>query len=225
MGAQKAAVNVTAAGQRPVMVYAGGPISGGMYNPAVALGCLLRNTGTKLSPALEPAKFAAYVLTQLFAACVAGGCASWILEGHGNIGHPAIGDKNNDADALLGEVIGTCLLVLVVLSTATVAATKDNSYFGLAIGFSVVVMAYAVGGASGGAFNPAVGMLNYVASKDESDSWVYWVGPFVGAAIATALFKVIYKKDLDAEENAPPTRADELKKPLSPGDAGYSTLA
>ena len=59
---------------------------------------------------------------------------------------------------------------------ATVDDTKDNDYFGIAIGFAVVVAAATVGGVSGGAFNPAVSMLSVVAGKSATIA-VYWAGP------------------------------------------------
>ena len=70
--------------------------------------------------------------------------------------------------------------------------TKDNDYFGVAIGFAVVVAAATVGGVSGGAFNPAVSMLSVVAGKSATIA-VYWAGPALGAVIGTGLFKAAYK--------------------------------
>ena len=79
-----------------------------------------------------------------------------------------------------------------MLSVATVDDTKDNDYFGVAIGFAVVVAAATVGGVSGGAFNPAVSMLSVVAGKSATIA-VYWLGPALGAVLGTGLFKTAYK--------------------------------
>jgi len=97
--------------------------------------------------------------------------------------------------ALLAEALVTFALVLVVLNVATAEATKGNSYFGLAIGFTVTAGAYAVGPVSGGAFNPAVGVgpiMVDALSGDGSfgDLWLYLVGPFAGALAAAAVFKL-----------------------------------
>ena len=75
---------------------------------------------------------------------------------------------------------------------ATVDDTKDNDYFGIAIGFAVVVAAATVGGVSGGAFNPAVSMLSVVAGKSATIA-VYWAGPALGAVLGTGLFKAAHK--------------------------------
>ena len=56
---------------------------------------------------------------------------------------------------------------LSVLSVATVDDTKDNDYFGIAIGFAVVVAAATVGGVSGGAFNPAAYFKQKYCSWDD----------------------------------------------------------
>jgi aquaporin Z len=70
---------------------------------------------------------------------------------------------------------------------------EKNSYFGIAIGFTVQAMAYAVGGISGGAFNPAVGLLQIINSgqvegfKMVSKIWIFWVAPYVGG-VCSALF-------------------------------------
>src|SRR5207248_2549721 len=59
---------------------------------------------------------------------------------------------------LIVEVVFTFALVLVVLNVATADATAGNSFYGLAIGFTVLAGAFAGGPISGGAFNPAVGL-------------------------------------------------------------------
>ena len=63
--------------------------------------------------------------------------------------------------ALVVELLFTFALALVVLNAAASAKTKGNSYYGLAIGFTIVVAAFAGGPMSGGAFNPAlaIGMI------------------------------------------------------------------
>jgi aquaporin Z len=58
--------------------------------------------------------------------------------------------------ALLAEFLFTFALAWVVLNTATAKGTAGNSFYGLAIGMTVMTGAFAVGGVSGGAFNPAV---------------------------------------------------------------------
>ncbi|MCH8124326.1 MAG: aquaporin, partial [Bacteroidetes bacterium] len=79
--------------------------------------------------------------------------------------------------------------------TTTADETEGNSYFGLAIGFTVMVGVVAVGDISGAAFNPAVGVgsivVNVLAGDGSfADIWLYLVGPFAGGALAAVVFKV-----------------------------------
>jgi aquaporin Z len=98
------------------------------------------------------------------------------------------------------EVLFTMLLVLVVLNVATAKATAGNQYFGLAIGFTVMAGAFAVGPISGAAFNPAVaiGLILMDAIKGGSsigNIWIYIVGPLGGGAIAAFVFKLMNPED------------------------------
>jgi aquaporin Z len=97
--------------------------------------------------------------------------------------------------ALLVETLFTFALALVVLNTATHPAVKGNSFYGLAIGFTIVVAAFAGGGISGGAFNPAVGtgitlVHAMLGGGSFASWWLYLVGPFLGGALAAVVFKV-----------------------------------
>jgi len=65
--------------------------------------------------------------------------------------------------ALLCEFLFTFALVWVVLNVATTPGTAGNSYYGSAIGFTVMLGAYAVGNISGGAFNPAIALGHQIA--------------------------------------------------------------
>ena len=103
--------------------------------------------------------------------------------------------------ALLAEFLFTFVLTLVILNVATAKATEGNSYYGLAIGFTVLAGAVAVGGISGGAFNPAVGtgpiLINaLMGGGSMEDLWLYWVGPMAGAAAAAVVFKIQHPDDV-----------------------------
>ena len=87
------------------------------------------------------------------------------------------------------EFLFTFALAYVVLNVATSAGTRDNSYYGLAIGFTVVAGALAVGGISGGAFNPAVvvggsiiGLLQW------GNFWIYLFAELAGGIAAAFVF-------------------------------------
>ena len=92
-------------------------------------------------------------------------------------------------------MIGTFFLVFVILNVATSKATEGNSYYGLAIGFTVLAGAYAVGPVSGGAFNPAVGFGPIVVDALAGDGsfgnfWLYVVGPIAGGLLAVPVFRM-----------------------------------
>jgi aquaporin Z len=98
--------------------------------------------------------------------------------------------------ALIAEFIGTFALCYVVLNVATAKATSGNSFYGLAIGFTVVVMAFALGGISGGAFNPAIATgITAMHIEKLSNLWIYLVGDFAAAALAAVTFKFINPED------------------------------
>lgn len=167
-----------------VMVYMGGHISGAHYNPAVSLAVMLR--GTLTSRELVP-----YVASQLAGAIVAS-LAVYVMFGRTFVAAPL--DPNWVSGPLLIEILYTAALALVVLNVATAPATAGNSFYGLAIGFTVVVAAFAGGTASGGAYNPAVGLGPAVVHAIFGEGsighvWLYIVGPCVGAAVAAAIFK------------------------------------
>ena len=166
-----------------IMVYMGGHISGGHYNPAVSLGLTMRG---KL-PAKE---FVPYVVSQLLGALAAAAVAYVVT---GRTFAPEPGSGVTSLQALVVEIVYTFALVLVVLNTATHPAVKGNSFYGLAIGFTIVVAAFAGGPISGGAFNPAVGtgptiLHAMMGSGTWRHLWLYIVGPCLGGAIAAGVF-------------------------------------
>lgn len=156
-----------------VMVFAGGHVSGGHYNPAVSLAAFLRK---KLS--LDD--LWKYWLVQLAAGVVA---ALTVLYFKG-AGAPAPLEPDH-LKALLAEFLFAFALCYVVLNVATTRATSGNSYFGWAIGFTVLVGAYAVGAISNGAFNPAVALgITILNLSHWSNLWIYIVANLLGGAAA-----------------------------------------
>ena len=141
-----------------IMVFAGGHISGGHYNPAVSLGVWMRgNLATK--------DLAPYWVSQLVGGLLAAGVVAFL-----RAGVPVSALAPAVLPTLVAEFLFTFALVFVVLSTATAKANAGNSFFGLAIGFTVMVGAFAVGDISGAAFNPAgvrgipgLGLLNWTS--------------------------------------------------------------
>ena len=168
-----------------VMVYMGGHVSGAHYNPAVTVGIFMRGK-------IGASEIGPYIAAQIAGALVASGAVHFLT---GETFAPEPGGEAGVVEVLLAEIIFTFALMLVVLNVATSKATEGNSYYGLAIGFTVTAGAFAVGPISGGAFNPAVGtgpILANVAmgTGDISNLWYYWVGPLAGAVLATSVFKM-----------------------------------
>lgn len=160
-----------------VMIYAGGHISGAHYNPAVTLAVWMRG---KCAGSDVPW----YIISQ-FLAGLAAALLVLFLKGQPVIeaATPVI------AHALIVETLFTFALCYVILNVATSKHTSGNSYYGLAIGFTVLVGAYAVGPISGGAFNPAVALgISVMGLSAFSNIWIFLVANFLGGAIAAVVF-------------------------------------
>ena len=128
-----------------VMVYAGGHISGGHYNPAVSLAAVVRG-------ALDWAQLIPYWIFQ-----TAGAACAALLVAHWAVLPELAPCPFTLTQVIVGEFLFTFALCYVVLQVATSKKTEGNSYYGLAIGSTVLVGAFAVGGIFClGAFNPAV---------------------------------------------------------------------
>lgn len=168
-----------------VMVYMGGHISGGHYNPAVTLALTLR--GKVPSAQLVP-----YWVSQLLGATAAA------LSVHMLLGQPltlAPGPEVSALRAVVVEILFTFALALVVLNVATHPKVANNSFYGLAIGFTVGAGAASGGPISGGAFNPAVGtgpilIETLVGGGSIANLWIYWVGPLIGGALAAFVYAI-----------------------------------
>lgn len=170
-----------------VVVYAGGHVSGAHYNPAVTISVWLRG-------ALPGREVLPYIGAQLVGAFVA---AFMVYKFNGFPIHVAPGADVSALKAVTGEAIFAFVLCYVVLNVATAKATASNQYFGLAIGGTVMAGAFAMGGISGGAFNPAVGLMPalfgmFVGDSPTPMAWVYAVGPVLGGIAAALVFKAMH---------------------------------
>lgn len=165
-----------------VMIFAGGHISGGHFNPAVTLGVWMRGR-CDTKDALP------YMVAQVIGAALAAAATRFLVgEPKTPPGSLLVGP------ALLAEFLFTFALVFVVLNVATAKGTEGNSFYGLAIGFTVVVGAFAVGGISGGAFNPAVAFgISVMGLAAWSSIWIYLVADFLGGAVAALAFKAVHE--------------------------------
>jgi aquaporin Z len=164
-----------------VMVFAGGHISGAHYNPAVTVGMLIRGK-------LKAADVLPYMIAQLVAAAVAALVVTKFLRA-GVVATPI---TPKIGPALLAEFLFTFALVYVVLNAATAEGTSGNSFYGLAIGMTVMSGAFAVGDISGGAFNPAVAFgISILGISSWGNIWIYLVANFAAAIVAALVFNLI----------------------------------
>lgn len=169
-----------------VMIYAGGHISGAHYNPAVTLAVMIRGK-ISLSDALV------YMGSQL-----AGAVAAAFVIGIYVKAPPEAIQPLDTTKALVSEFLGTFALGYVVLNVATARtnAQPTNSFYGLAIGFTVTAMAFALGSYSGGAFNPAVAAgATVMKAFEPGHIWIYLLGCFGGAIVAALVFKFLNPDD------------------------------
>ena len=171
-----------------VFVYAGGHISGGHYNPAVSLAVYLRGR-------LSRADLGPYWVAQVAGAVVAAAAAKFVVNPPPfsalYLSGRAIGA------ALVAEFIFTFALAYVVLNVATSKDSPGNSFYGLAIGFTIFVGVAAVGKISGGAFNPAVAFgASVMGLLSWSNIWIYLLADFAGGAAAALTFRYLNPSDL-----------------------------
>jgi len=167
-----------------VMIFAGGHVSGAHYNPAVTLAVWLRGR-------CDTKDVVPYAIAQVVAACLAALAVGFL------VGAPAkAAGELNVGKSLVAEFLFTFALAYVVLNVATAKGTSGNSFYGLAIGMTVMTGAFAVGGISGGAFNPAVAVgATVMGLIDSSKVWIHLVADFAGGAAAAFTFKFINPED------------------------------
>src|SRR6476660_1491871 len=163
-----------------VMVFAGGHISGGHFNPAVTFAIFIRGR-------LEMKDVIPYWVAQIAAVIVAAFVAVWLV---GKDGTPL--EVTNIPAVFVAEFLFTFALAYVVLNCATAKGTLDNSFYGLAIGFTVMAGIFAVGAISGGAFNPAVATGAAVMKLLKfSDIWIHLVAELAAGLVAGLTFKFL----------------------------------
>jgi len=171
-----------------VMIYAGGHISGAHYNPAVTLAVALRGR-------CEMKDVVPYWASQIIGAVLAALAVKYLYHVDGHDAKPI--DSDHVPMALLAEFLFTFALAYVVLNVATAKGTAGNSYYGLAIGMTVMTGAFAVGPISGGAFNPAVAVgASVMGLFAWSNLWIYLVANFAGGAAAAGVFKLNNPADI-----------------------------
>ena len=164
-----------------VMIYAGGHISGAHYNPAVTVSIYLRG-------ACDKDEVLPYIASQVIAAVSAALVVESFFLPNPNLTSPVAAELGNEA--VVAELLFTFALAYVILNVATTESTSGNGYYGAAIALVVLAGAITVGSISEASFNPAVTSALIVSGKlTLADSWMHFVPQFVGAILATYVYK------------------------------------
>ena len=170
-----------------VMVYAGGHISGGHYNPAVTMAALVRGR-IGINDAVP------YWIAQAIGGIAAGALARSVVN-PAAVATLHLTGHSEWATAVV-EALFAFALCYVVLNVATSKDQKNNGFFGLAIGFTIAAGAFAVGGISGGVFNPQVALGGATAGMfGWSTIWVYILVELGAGIVAGLTFRALNPSD------------------------------
>jgi aquaporin Z len=180
-----------------LMVAAGGHISGGVYNPAVAIALMATRK-------LPLARGAAFIVAELFGgivgALVVKGLYPVAATEAVRLGTPLPAAGVSDGRALLVELILTFFLMFVIFGVA-VDRRGPATIAGLAIGLTIAMDIFGGGGISGAAMNPARSLGPALVQNEWRSAWVYWVGPIAGALAAAVLYNSLLLDTAEDEED------------------------
>lgn len=179
-----------------ILVYCTAGISGGHINPAVTFGLFL---GRKVSLV----RALLYMIAQCAGAICGAGLAKGFQKSFYNRyggGVNTVSDGYNKGTALGAEIIGTFVLVYTVFSATDPKRNARDSHVPvlapLPIGFAVFMVHLATIPVTGTGINPARSFGPAVIFNNDKawdDQWIYWVGPFVGAAVAAFYHQYILR--------------------------------
>jgi major intrinsic protein len=119
--------------------------------------------------------------------------------------------------SIAGEFLGTFALAFVVLNAAAAKANSNNSFYGLAIGFTVLASAFSLGGYSEGAFNPAVAVgITAMGLNALGNIWIHLIGELAGGAVAAVTFRFVSPDDVQRAVVSPLIGLSERTKANRP---------
>lgn len=171
------------------MAYTIGGVSGCHINPAITFGCLL-------SGRIKGKEAAMYMVFQVIGAVIGSAVLYALTANSGLIGTGANATQEGVSvfGGLLAEIVFTFVFVLVVLGT-TDAKKGAGNFAGLAIGLSLVLVHLACIRYTGTSVNPArsIGPALFEGGVALSQLWIFIIGPFIGAALSAAVWKIIGK--------------------------------
>jgi len=199
------------------MVSAFGLISGGFFNPAVTLGFLVTR---RIAPRLA----VVYWLAQFGGAALAALLLRWVLPPSARngirLGAPGLHSGIGSGKGLVIEAVLTFFLVWVVFATAVDPRGTFKQIAGLAIGLTITLDTLMAVGLTGGAMNPARAFGPQLVGDVWSHWWIWYLGPFAGAAIAALLYDGLYLTPAGPEPEPvgpPGTGVEEI----APGTAAF----
>ncbi|XP_051120197.1 aquaporin PIP2-2 [Andrographis paniculata] len=179
-----------------VLVYCTAGISGGHINPAVTLGLFLARKVSLVRAVM-------YMVAQcLGAICGVGLVKAFQKSYYKRYGGGAnlLADGYSTGVGLGAEIIGTFVLVYTVFSATDPKRSARDSHIPvlapLPIGFAVFMVHLATIPITGTGINPARSLGAAVIFNDDKawdDQWIFWVGPFIGAAIAAFYHQFILR--------------------------------
>ncbi|CAL5080024.1 unnamed protein product [Urochloa decumbens] len=179
-----------------ILVYCTAGISGGHINPAVTFGLFLAR---KVSLVRAILYMAAQCLGAICGVGLVKGFQSGIYERYGG-GANEVSTGYSTGTGLAAEIVGTFVLVYTVFSATDPKRNARDSHVPvlapLPIGFAVFMVHLATIPVTGTGINPARSLgaaVVYNNSKAWSDQWIFWVGPFIGAAIAALYHQIVLR--------------------------------
>jgi aquaporin Z len=150
--------------------YAAGWISGGAFNPAVAIGIDLASAGEGMYYC------GLYTIFEFIGAALAVGANSIVEDGS---------SASTTVKNFVSEFLGTFFLVL----TVGLNVVGGSAAPALSIGASLMCMIYALGGISGAHFNPAVTLALVICGKEKAENIpLYMASQVIGGLAAAAVF-------------------------------------
>lgn len=176
------------------MAYTIGGISGCHINPAITL-------GVYLSGRMNAKDCGMYMLFQVIGAIIGSAILYVLTMNAGLVGTGAndlqvineAGQTVTVLGGVLAEIFFTCVFVLVVLGATSKTNGATNNFAGLAIGLSLILVHLVCIRYTGTSVNPArsIGPALFQGGTALANLWIFIVGPFVGAACAAGIWKMI----------------------------------
>lgn len=172
-----------------VMCSAVGHISGGHFNPAITLGFLITR---RIAPVLA----GVYWIAQFGGACLAALLLRWIfppaIRNPVHLAAPTRSLLITDWKAVVVEGVVTFAVMWVVFAASADPRGAFNKIAGLAYGFAIAAGVFMAGALTDGIMNPARAFGPQLVGNYWTHAWVWYVGPFVGAALAALVYEYLY---------------------------------